>query len=141
MTNLQDKIDNIISELNFIKNNLEKKQSMEDFCAAFKLALISKLEQAGVRYNPALEYKEYPDDCNTTDDRKFFAFKLSKKPTEREILNRLDNAHRILENYIASLSCQDVIFFNVLTLENLSEEKSPENLFRGCFVIKEKQYE
>lgn len=57
MTNLQDKIDNIISELNFIKNNLEKEQSMADFCAAFRLALISKLEQDGAIYDPTLEHE------------------------------------------------------------------------------------
>ena len=101
MTNIQSKLDNIISELNFIKNNLEKEQSMEDFCAAFKLALISKLEQAGAIYDPTLEHIWCHAGSNTTENKKFFAFKKSPEPEENEILSNLKNISSVLTEYRA----------------------------------------
>ena len=137
MTNLQDKIDNIISELNFVKNNLEKEQSMEDFCAAFKLALISKLEQDGAIYDPTLEHEWSASGNNTTDKKKFFAFKSSYNPTEREILNNLDSVRRTLSSYMADFGSLNDLTFNIIKIEGLRDRDAFFFFFRGILVVKE----
>lgn len=137
MTNLQDKIDNIISELNFIKNNLEKEQSMADFCAAFRLALISKLEQDGAIYDPTLEHEWSAAGNNTTDKKKFFAFKKSDRPTEREILNNLDSVRRTLSSYMADFGSLNDLTFNIIKIEGLRDRDAFSDLIRGILVVKE----
>lgn len=136
MTNIQDKIDNIISDLEFVKNNIKCNATITEFCLYFRLALISKLEQAGVRYNPALEYKEYPDDCNTTDDRKFFAFKKSVIPTEQEILDALERVYGIILEYMKEFGSIENLTFNIIKIEGLRDRDAFSDLIRGILVVK-----
>lgn len=135
--NIETKIDGIISELNFIKTNYKKEQTLEEFCLTFRLALISKLEQAGATYDPTLEHEWSATGNNTTDKKKFFAFKKSDIPTEREILNSLDSVRRTLSGYMAEIGDLKNLYFNIQKIEGLRDRYSFSDLIRGILVVKE----
>lgn len=122
--------------LNFIKNNLEKEQSMEDFCAAFRLALISKLEQTGVKYDPTLEHEWSAIGNNTTDRKKFFAFKKSVIPTEQEILDALERVYGIILEYMKEFGSIENLTFNIIKIEGLIDREAFSDLVRGILVVK-----
>lgn len=135
--NIEGKIDGIISELNFIKTNYKKEQTLEEFCQNFRLALISKLEQMGAIYDPTLENEWGALGNNTTDKKKFFAFKKSDVPTEREILNSLDSVRRILSGYMAEIGDLKNLYFNIPKIEGLRDMHAFSDLIRGILVVKE----
>lgn len=134
--NIEKSIDDIIDELNSIKDNLKPSQSMTEFCYNFRLALISKLEQAGAIYDPTLESEWDATGNNTTDKKKFFAFKKSDIPTEREILNSLDRIRRTLSDYMTEIGDMKSIYFNIIRLEGLRAYNGFSDLIRGILVVK-----
>jgi len=89
MNDITVRINQIIDELNFIKQNFIKEQTTTEYCTNFKIALISKLQQAGIEYNPELEFDMTVKNNNTTDKKRFFAFKKEMNPTEKETLTSL----------------------------------------------------
>lgn len=135
--NIEKGIDDIIDELNSIKDNLKPSQSMTEFCYNFRLALISKLEQAGAIYDPTLECEWDALGNNTTDKKKFFAFKKSDVPTEREILNSLDSVRRTLSGYMAEIGDLKNLSFNIQKIEGLRDIYAFSSLIRGILVVKE----
>lgn len=137
MANIQDKIDNIISELEFVKNNIEKLETTTEFCTWFRLALISKLEQTGAKYAPTLEHIWSHTGNNITENKKFFAFKISDTPTERETLNNLESVRRTLSSYMANLCDVKNLSFNIIKLEGLRDKDAFSDLIRGILIVKE----
>ncbi len=135
--NIETKLDGIISELNFIKTNYKEGQTLEGFCQNFRLALISKLEQMGAIYDPTLEYEWNPSGNNTTDKKKFFAFKKSDVPTEREFLNSLDSVRRTLSGCMAEIGDLKNLYFNIQKIEGLRDRDAFSDLIRGILVVKE----
>lgn len=135
--NIEAKINEIISELNFIKANHKTEQTLEEFCQNFRLTLISKLEQAGAIYDPTLEHELSATGNNTTDKKKFFAFKKSYIPTEREILNSLDSVRRTLSDYMAEIVDLKNLYFNIQRIEGLRDRDAFSDLIRGILVVKE----
>lgn len=135
--NIEEKIDGIISELNFIKANHKKEQILEEFCQNFRLALISKLEQAGAIYDPTLEYELSATGYNVPDKKKFFAFKKSEVPTEREILNSLGSVRRTLSDYMAEIDDLKNLYFNIQKIEGLRDRDTFSDLIRGILIVKE----
>lgn len=136
MANIQDKIDNIISELEFVKNNIKRDATITEFCLYFRLALISKLEQAGAKYDPTLENEWNAKGNNTTDKKKFFAFKKSDIPTEQEILDALDRIYITLSSYMAELCDLEKLSFNIIKIEGLRDREAFSDLIRGILVVK-----
>lgn len=134
--NIEKSIDDIIDELNSIKDNFKPSQSMTEFCYNFRLALISKLEQAGAIYDPTLEYG-LSTTANNTTEKKFFAFKKSDVPTEREILNSLDSVRRTLSDYMAEIGDLKNLYFNIQKIEGLRDRDAFSDLIRGILVAKE----
>lgn len=135
--NIEKSIDDIIDELNFIKDNFKPSQSMTEFCYNFRLALISKLEQAGAIYDPTLEFEWNSSGNNTTDKKKFFAFKKSDVPTEREILNSLDSVRRTLSGYMAEIGDLKNLSFNIQKIEGSRDCNAFFDLILGFLVVKE----
>ena len=135
--NIEKSIDDIIDELNSIKDNFKPSQPMTEFCYNFRLALISKLEQAGAIYDPTLESEWDALGNNTTDKKKFFAFKKSDVPTEREILNSLDSVRRTLSDYMAGIGDLKNLYFNIQKIEGLRDRDAFSELIRGILVVKE----
>lgn len=125
--NLEEKID----------GNFKIHQSMSEFCLNFRLALISKLEQSGAIYDPTLELEWSATGNNTTDKKKFFAFKKSDVPTEREILNSLDRVRRTLSDYMAEIGDLKNLYFNIQKIEGLRDRDAFSDLIRGILVVKE----
>lgn len=137
MTNIKDKINNIISELEFVKNNIKCGTTMEEFCIYFKLALISKFEQAGVKYDPTLENEWEVTGNNTTDNKKFFAFKKSDSPTEQEILNDLARAYEVFLSYMVDcFGSLNSLTFNIIKIEGLKDMYNFSELIRIILVVK-----
>lgn len=134
--NIETKLDGMISELNFIKINYKEGHTLEEFCQNFKIALISKLEQMGAIYDPTLENEWNPSGNNTTDKKKFFAFKKSDVPTEREILNSLDSVRRTLSGYMAEIGDLKNLSFNIQKIEGLRYRDAFSDLIRGILVVK-----
>lgn len=120
-----------------IEGNFKIHQSMTEFCLNFRLALISKLEQAGAIYDPTLEHEWSATGNNTTDKKKFFAFKKSDVPTEREILNSLDSVRRTLSDYMAEIGDLKNLYFNIQKIEGLRDRDAFSHLIRGILVVKE----
>lgn len=137
MTNIQSKLDNIISELNFIKNNIKRDATITEFCLYFRLALISKLEQTGATYDPTLEHEWSATGNNTTDKKKFFAFKKSDIPTEQEILDALERIYGILSEYMSDFGDLKNLTFNIIKIEGLRDRDAFSDLIRGILVVKE----
>lgn len=135
--NIEKSIDDIIDELNSIKDNFKPSQQMTEFCYNFRLALISKLEQTGATYDPTLEHEWNATNNNTIDKKKFFAFKKSDVPTEREILNSLDSICRILSDYMAGIGDLKNLSFNIQKIEGLRDCYTSSSLIRGILVVKE----
>lgn len=135
--NIEKSIDDIIDELNSIKDNFKPSQQMTEFCYNFRFALISKLEQMGAIYDPTLENEWDATGNNTTDKKKFFAFKKSDIPTEREILNSLDSVRRTLSGYMAEIGDLKNLYFNIQKIEGLRDRYSFSDLIRGILVVKE----
>lgn len=125
--NLEEKID----------GNFKIHQSMSEFCLNFRLALISKLEQSGAIYDPTLELEWSATGNNTTDKKKFFAFKKSDVPTEREILNSLDRVRRTLSDYMAEIGDLKNLYFNIQKIEGLRDRDAFSDLIRGILAVKE----
>lgn len=119
-----------------VNGNFKIHQSMTEFCYNFRLALISKLEQMGAIYDPTLEYEWNPSGNNTTDKKKFFAFKKSDVPTEREILNSLDSVRRTLSGYMAEIGDLKNLSFNIQKIEGLRYRDAFSDLIRGILVVK-----
>lgn len=136
MTILQDKIDNIISELEFVKNNIKRDATITEFCLYFRLALISKLEQTGAKYDPTLEHEWNATGNNITDKKKFFAFKKSDIPTEDEILDSLKRMYCVLTEYMSEVGCLENLTFNI-KIEGLRDRDAFSDLIRGILVVKE----
>lgn len=122
--------------MNFIKANHKTGQTLTEFCLTFRLALISKLEQTGATYDPTLEYELIATNNNTTDKKKFFAFKKSDVPTEREILNSLDSVRRTLSGYMAGIGDLKNLYFNIQKIEGLRDRDAFSDLIRGILVVK-----
>lgn len=137
MTNIQSKLDNIISELNFIKNNIKRDATITEFCLYFRLALISKLKQTGATYDPTLEHEWSASGNNTTDKKKFFAFKKSDIPTEQEILDALERIYGILSEYMSDFGDLKNLTFNIIKIEGLRDRDAFSDLIRGILVVKE----
>lgn len=136
MTNLQDKIDNIISELEFVKSNIKRDATITEFCLYFRLALISKLEQVGAKYDPTLEHEWSAAGNNTTDKKKFFAFKKSDIPTEQEILATLERIYGIILEYMKEFGSIENLTFNIIKIEGLRDREAFSDLVGGILVVK-----
>lgn len=106
------------------------------FCWIFKLALISKLEQAGAKYDPTLENEWGATGNNTTDKKKFFAFKKSDEATEQEILESLKRMHNTLIEYMTEIGDLKSLYFNIQKVE-IRDRDAFSDLVRGILVVKE----
>lgn len=137
MNNGTERINKIISELEFLKNNFEHQINSTEFCTNFRLALISKLEQAGAKYDETLEHVWSANGTNTTDKKKFFAFKINDLNSENETLFNLKSVfNRCLEG-MQDIGHLQELSFNISKIELLCDRDSFSDLVRGLLVVKE----
>lgn len=134
---IKERIDLIISELKFLKANYLKEQAITEFCRDFRIALISKLEQTGAIYDPTLEYELNATGNNTTDKKKFFAFKKSDSSTEVEFLTNLRRMYEVVIEYMSQFGGLKNLYFNIQQIEGLRDRDAFSDLIRGILVVKE----
>lgn len=137
MNNGTERINKIISELEFLKNNFEHQANSTEFCTNFRLALISKLEQAGVKYDETLEHEWSAHGTNTTDKKKFFAFKINNLNSENEILLKLKSVFSICLEGMQDFGDLQNLSFNIIKIERLRDKDSFSDLVRGLLAVKE----
>lgn len=134
--NVRQIVDEIDREVRRIIEENRIKISAAVFCWIFKLALISKLEQAGAKYDPTLECEWNATGNNTTDKKKFFAFKKSDEATEQEILESLKRMHNTLIEYMTEIGDLKSLYFNIQKIESLRDRDAFSDLVRGILVVK-----
>lgn len=134
--NVRQIVDEIDREVRRIIEENRIKVSAVVFCLVFRLALISKLEQAGAKYDPTLELEWRATGNNTTDKKKFFVFKKSDEATEQEILESLKRMHNTLIEYMTEIGDLKSLYFNFLKIESLRDRDAFSDLVRGILVVK-----
>lgn len=144
MTEFKRRIESIISELQDVKDLLGYcKAPQEQYCSAVKVALISMLKGYGASYDSTLvPHTLATDSSNKTKNKKFFAVKVLEREDEAELLQKIEQIHQTLLEYITeTLAKEEVsgfnrISFNIPNIQILSDKHDFADLLRGIFVMK-----
>lgn len=127
MKELNQKIDNIIKQLEGLKTEKASKDEMLKFCKDFEKALIERLEASGGRYDPDLNQI---NKNNLAPNKKFFAFK--KHDYDEDFTGDLN---RMLAVIIQEVNCDNFVF-NFATVEGIRDDHGFADLIRGLVYFK-----
>lgn len=116
-----------------IKFNFD--DNMIEFCLFCRLLLISKLEQAGLKYNSTLKYEEEQLNENTTSLKKYFAFAIADEFSEREFLDGVNYIYKAILEYMQELGDINNLAFNIQEINILRDNHNFKNLVRGICAI------
>lgn len=132
MDNIKESLEEVIDQLNNIKNSIDCKIDSTKYCSMVKIALISILKEKGAQYDDMLKY----EDVKT--EKKFFAKKISNVNDLSEMLDVINSCYSVIKENLENSDIQKLqnISFNFPAIELLKGLDSSCNLLRGKLLYR-----